>query len=145
MDQNVAQELAALALKLIKPRALASGDKHIMVHFLPSEKFSDSFIMGERKGFFGAKPGDPFVRLSINITLRPGVMGDRWVGFTIDIEDPESNPRVSIFREWPESGGEIDGSTSDIPALRTHIAALVETSLTSDGKAAPREAPEGMF
>ncbi|HVI69650.1 MAG TPA: hypothetical protein VM581_04280 [Magnetospirillaceae bacterium] len=144
MDDILARDLAAMALKILKP--LATTSKNIEAHFQPSEHYSDSFISGKRKGgLFGAKPEDPFTWLSINITLRPGIVREGWVGFTLDIDNPESNPHISLAREWPQEGGEVEASPNDANALRKHIAALVETPLTADNRAAPREAPASMF
>lgn len=146
MNDTLARELANLALPVLKRVGATNTNKNIEANFQPTEKYSDSHVMASRGGFFGAKPTDPFTWLAIAITLRPGVMGDKWVGYTIDIKDPETpNPKIVAMRIWPEYGGEEDVSADEIVALKPHIAELMATPLTSDNKAAPREAPESMF
>lgn len=144
------REIAMAGLGVVKPLAMASKAKRVEANFKPSEKYSDSFIWGERKGggFLGMgapQPGSPITNLILSITLRPGVMGAGWVGYTIDIANPEADPKITAFREWPESGGEIDAPPEKLVELKPHILDLVGTPLTADGKAAPREAPGSMF
>lgn len=146
MDNTLARDLSNLVLPILKKVGATNNNKNIEVNFQPTEKYSDSHLMASRGGFFGAKPTDPFTWLAIAITLRPGVMGDKWVGYTIDIKDPESpTPQITQTRLWPEYGGEVDIDVSQIVAVQPHIAELMSAPITPDNKAAPREAPESMF
>ncbi len=152
VDPAVLRSICAAALPVLRSAIAQQPTKgQVEVNFQNTDHYADSFAWANRKksgllGFGGAvDAGTPIHTISIMITLRPGVLQPNWVGYSVDIDDPVNNPTVSLYRVWPEAGGELDADITQLPSLVPHIIALFQTPLTTDGKAPERQAPEGMF
>lgn len=150
MNNEYAKEIAQAILRVLKPATNQSKDKRVTVHFQPTDQYADSYVRSFRKGsgFLGLGAPNlqtPIDSLDIAITLKPDVMTEGWVGYTIDIKHPETNPEITLFQEWPEKGGSLTADPAKLEQLTPHILALADGSLTSDNTAAPRQAPSTMY
>ena len=151
MNNDNIRDIAQAILKVLKPATDQANGKMVTVHFQPTDQYADCYVRSFRKGggFLGLgapAAGSPIVSLDIAITLKPGVMTDKWVGYTIDIKNPETNPEMTLSGEWPEAGGMVPNiGPEKLQQLTPHVIALMSVPTTPDGKAAPRQAPDSMF
>jgi hypothetical protein len=158
MNDNDIREIAAAAIAAVNAfrqtnTSNSNGlDKSTTLYFQPTQQYADSFAryVKEGTGFMGlGKPnvGAPIKSAQINITLRNGLGGveGNWVGYSLDINNPETDPAVSLFRQWPITGGEFDADPSLLATLKPHLVSLLAGALTPGNTEPPREAPEGMF
>ena len=147
----VVQLLTQPAMELMRPLHQTSTDAYTTLYFAQSEKFADSFIRTQRKkeGSLFSKsitPTSPTDRLEINITLRPGVMGDEWVGYSVDILVPDDpSTAIDFVQKWPQAGGQENVENDEFLQVVPLIIELLATPVASGNQEPPREAPESMF
>lgn len=96
-------------------------------------------------GLGSPDPSSPIVSLDIAITLKPGVMTNEWVGYSLDIKNPEINPEVTLSQEWPEKGGMVPFNLAKLGQLTPHILAVMAGQVTPGNVAAPRQSPATMY
>lgn len=150
MNDDTALQISQAALNVLKPITNQSLHKMVVAYFQPTEAYADSFIRSFRKGSgilgLGApSAGSPIASIDIAIVLKPNNTSSQWVGYTIDITNPETEPKINLFQEWPESGSSTDADPLKLQELKPHILALVAGPLTQGNVEPPRQSPNTMF
>ena len=148
MDQQLLAEIITLAMGVLRPRMSASNEKLTYAYFAPSPEYADSWVRTQRKGggFMGMSapaPDSPVEYLDIAITFKPGIIGPEWVGYTMQIQNPETQPMLTAIFEWPQGGGQNSAGPDKLGLIRDHLAKLVQQPIVDAEP--PREAPETMF
>lgn len=141
--------IAEAALAVIRPVVARHPDvPDATVYFQPTASYADSWLRAERTRPSILRPVDgttPISTLVLAITMRPGVAGKEWIGYTFDIKDPQGNPELTNFWNWPESGGQDEMAPEKLPGLMPHVLAMLAGPQTSGDDEPPREAPDSMY